>query len=186
MRRSGGKGLFSKERIVIDFSEKYKDLPVILGRVNYARAHQPLEEHVHIRAMEIVLLEKGSQVYTVGGTDYTVNSGQVFVTFPDERHSSGRYPEDKALLYYLILDPYSVNRELIGYRREGFELAEALTGMGKRVFDGCPELKSYLDRIILASGGACRFPETASPQHAFGISDMCNGMRKGKQESARK
>lgn len=86
---------FSKERTQIDFSTLDSDFNFILGKVNYSKAHEPIENHIHKDMMEITLIVKGKQVYTVNDIDYAVNSNEVFITFANELHGSGVFPEDK-------------------------------------------------------------------------------------------
>jgi len=143
-------GLFNKERTVIYFPSP-EDYSFILGRVNYSKAHPPLGLHIHEGMMEIVLIVKGSQVYTVEGNNYIVRSGEVFITFPNEPHSTAGYPEDKSLLYYLIINLEKLKDDFIGYDgKEGRLIVQSLNRMKRRVFKGFECLKPMLDKAITA------------------------------------
>lgn len=155
------KALFASERIHIDFSVLDANFVFYLGRVNYSRAHEPLRDHIHDGMMEIVLIVKGRQVYTVGGVNHTVKSGELFVTLPDELHSTGHYPEDKSLLYYFILKPDKILKSLFGESTEGKALINELTGIDKRVYYASPKLKEILDGIIAVYHSEFRFKKTA-------------------------
>jgi len=153
-------GTFSKERMIISFP-----LPdsyfFRLGRVNYSKAHPPIELHEHQGRMEIVLIIKGKQIYTVRGNEYTVNSGEVFVTFPNELHSTADYPEDKSLLYYLIIDIDKLKTDYIGVSTDESEfLLQAISNMKRRVFKGADDLKPMLDGIFTTYYGNSPFKNT--------------------------
>lgn len=79
-------------------------LVFILGHVNARIARKPLNLHNHGNMVEFVYVVKGSQSYNVNGTDYTVNKGDVFFTFPNEVHGTGSHPEEISEIYYMIID----------------------------------------------------------------------------------
>ncbi|MGI5958510.1 MAG: AraC family transcriptional regulator [Massiliimalia sp.] len=74
-----------------------------LGQLRYQKAHPPLSVHHHRNSLEFVFLEQGSQNYQIGSRTYTVKPGEVFVTYPNEQHSTGASPEEISSLYYLIV-----------------------------------------------------------------------------------
>ena len=49
--------------------------------------------HIHPDCMEIVFLSKGFQCFEVDGQMFNLSGNDIFVTYPDEPHSSGSYPE---------------------------------------------------------------------------------------------
>lgn len=68
------------------------------------RAESPLETHVHPGCLEIVVLVKGNQTYTVGEKTYPLSGGNVFVSFPGEEHSSGGEPQNVSEIYWVQVD----------------------------------------------------------------------------------
>ena len=52
-----------------------------------------LTPHIHRDCMEIVFLSKGFQCFEVGGQMFNLSGNDIFVTYPDEPHSTGSYPE---------------------------------------------------------------------------------------------
>jgi AraC-like DNA-binding protein/quercetin dioxygenase-like cupin family protein len=147
---TSNRGLFNKERIEIYFPSP-EGYSFKLGRVNYSKVHPPLELHIHEGMMEIVLIVKGKQIYTVTGNNYLVRSGEIFITFPDEPHSTAGYPEDKSLLYFLIIDLEKLKAGFIGCDDEdGKLIVQSLTGIKRRVFKGSECLKPMLDKVITA------------------------------------
>lgn len=116
------------------------------GRYNYASARRGLPPHHHGRAMEICVLVRGRQVYEVGGARYVLAGGDVFVTFPGEVHGTGGAPEEKGVLYWLILKMPPPAEPWLGlpakHRRP---LRQALLALPRRHFRGSWRLRALLD-----------------------------------------
>jgi len=93
----------SEDREILDFRKwGFRDV-LVLGRYRYAAAHQPLLQHSHGNLLEICYLQKGQQTYRVDRRRYELTGGDVFLTFPHERHGTGGDPESKGVLFWLIL-----------------------------------------------------------------------------------
>jgi len=149
--------MLRKEKLRVDFSSVDSDFRFLLGRVNFARAQKPLETHSHEECMEIVYLSRGTQTYVIGDREYKMNGGDIFVTLPYENHSSGPYPEEKILLYYLIIDMENADG-FLGYPPdEGRELHQALMNINKRLFKSQVDSKFVLDRLLKVFFSDCRF-----------------------------
>lgn len=74
-----------------------------LGYYRYLSAQRALPPHIHADAMEISLLVRGQQTYRVYEDIYKIESGEVFITFPEELHDSCGQPEEKGEMYWLQL-----------------------------------------------------------------------------------
>lgn len=121
----------------------------MLGRYHYRKAHEGLLPHAHSGALEICYMEKGRQLYRVGGQAYVLTGGDVFVTFPGEMHSSGESPEEKGIMYWLILNLPEKKGDFLNLPSpEGWNLARSLRHLPNRYFTGQPEMKSALDNMI--------------------------------------
>lgn len=132
-----------------------------LGKANYSKARPPLKQHVHENMMEIVFIEKGKQVYSVENNEYTVNSGEVFLTFPNEPHSTAAYPEDKSILYFIIINLEKLKTGFIGCdAKEGEIIVQAILNIKSRVFKATFDIKSALDKIITTYYSDCPFKNT--------------------------
>jgi len=59
--------------------------------------------HNHGNMIEICLLESGRQNYIVEGQEYSLTGGDVFLTHPHEKHSTGLFPEEKGMLYWMLI-----------------------------------------------------------------------------------
>jgi len=120
-----------------------------LGRNKYSKADVPIENHIHKGSIEICYLYKGEQIFQYNNEEkYSLTGGDVFISYPDELHSSGYQPLQKSVLYWLILD-ISDKNNFLGYNpSESQELVTALLEMEKRYFRGSIKLKKILDEVI--------------------------------------
>ncbi|MCG2615875.1 AraC family transcriptional regulator [Terrimonas sp. NA20] len=91
------------ERDIIDFRRSGWNDIMLLGKYNYKQAHEELPPHSHRQTLEICYCSKGEQIYEVNGTLYKIKGGDLFVTFPGEVHSTGKYPEEKGELYWMMI-----------------------------------------------------------------------------------
>jgi AraC-like DNA-binding protein len=93
----------NSERNILDFRRSgWKDI-MVLGKYNYKQAHDRLAPHSHRQMLEICFCSKGEQVYEVNDTIYRIRGGDLFVTYPGELHGTGKYPEEKGELYWIII-----------------------------------------------------------------------------------
>jgi AraC-like DNA-binding protein len=75
-----------------------------IGQYNYVAAREGLPPHNHEGCVEISLLVKGYQAYQVRGRTYHVKGGEQYISLPGEMHDTGSEPQDKGIMYWLILD----------------------------------------------------------------------------------
>jgi AraC-like DNA-binding protein len=136
-------------REIIDFREIGLNYVQILGHYRYNSVQQPLAQHVHSGMMEICFLKKGEQHYEVGGTDWVVKGGEVFVTFPGEEHGSGKAPENKGELYWMIISLEKGNGSFLNLAgKEKEELISSLKGIDNRHFPVSGNLVASLSEIF--------------------------------------
>lgn len=122
----------------------------LVGKLEYLKATEPISSHIHHNMLEICYLHKGHQRYVVGGEDFDVEGGDVFITFPDEKHGTGQNPEEKSVLYWVLVDVE--NKNLLGlFESDRKELVDALMGMNRRHFKGESKLKVIIDEFIEVS-----------------------------------
>lgn len=70
--------------------------------VKYAKVHMPLELHTHPDRFEICYHIAGIQTYIIDGKEYHTKGGSLFISLPDEVHSTGVFYEEKSTFYYMI------------------------------------------------------------------------------------
>lgn len=140
----------SEERRILDFrSLGFHDV-VVLGRYDYAEAHEALEYHCHGPMLEICYLESGQQTYYVGADRFDLNGGDLFITFPNERHGSGPNPEGKGVLYWVLIRvPGSGERFLSLSPSESHAIVSRLLTLPVRQFPGSDTMKRDLRRVLI-------------------------------------
>jgi len=140
------------ERLILDLRPLGIPEVPMLGHYDYPEAREGLELHAHHDSLEICYLAKGRQMYRVGRRDYVLTGGDVFVTFPDEIHSTGEAPEEKGTLYWVQVSlPRPRGRFLNCTPADSSRLVQQLRRLPHRHFAGQPELKMLLDGIIEVS-----------------------------------
>jgi len=93
----------NSQRLVYDLRRRgVAEVPMV-GRYRYTAAQSELPPHDHPDCYEFCFLAAGRQVYRVGDRDYALRGGDVFFTRPGEEHSSGGRPQERGILYWLIV-----------------------------------------------------------------------------------
>jgi AraC-like DNA-binding protein len=99
--------------------------------------------------MEICYFHKGEQVYEVNNKTYCLKGGDVFVTFPNELHSTGNHPEEKGFLYWLVIKMPLVENGFFYYnKKESEPIIDALLNLPVRHFKGNAKMKGTLETIL--------------------------------------
>lgn len=136
------------ERTIIDF-DRFNITDVHrLGRYAYKHAHGSLPAHSHDGMMEICYCEKGLQVYEVNGKVYHIKGGDIFITFPGEPHSTAQHPEEKGVLYWLIIKIADGNTFLDYKKNDALAFVKALLNLPSRHFKVGADMKKMLDDIF--------------------------------------
>jgi AraC-like DNA-binding protein len=139
-------GLRNRRRIEMRIGALGLPEIVMLGRYNYVRAEPPIAEHTHGNILEVCYLVKGRQTYRVGNRNYHLRGGDVFVAFPHERHGSAENPEEKSVLYWIMLQ--KTGRRLFGLSHEASaHLWNSLCHLPSRHFRGSAKMKTQLDAL---------------------------------------
>ena len=131
------------KRKIIEHSDLYAvGIPLIAMYSNSTSA-ETLETHDHGSLFEICYLKRGTQKYCIGNDEYTLNGGEVFITFPREKHSTGNDPQSRGCLYWFHLD--SRCSSLLGLDKESSErLIESLYSVKNKSFKIKDEVASKL------------------------------------------
>lgn len=137
----------TSKRTIIDYTSIDPFFNFKLGKVCHLTARPPLEEHIHPEAIELSYFTKGEQVYTIEDISYTINSGEMFITLPNEYHSSGSHPKDKSHFYYLIISTQLL-QSLLFSEEESQQLLKSLLTISKRVFKVSPRLTELFESLL--------------------------------------
>ena len=76
----------------------------LLAHRKIQNALLPLPPHYHENAFEVTFIVHGSMSFSTGGRQYSVNGGQVFISFPNEVHSTNEIPISLNEQFWLQLD----------------------------------------------------------------------------------
>jgi AraC-like DNA-binding protein len=106
-----------------------------------------LRPHAHGNAIEICFLERGEQTYRVGGRLHRLRGSDQFFTLPGEVHDSANLPQERGILYWLILSLDPSSRLLNLAPAAARELCRALKEMPTRHFRGHPNCARLLGEI---------------------------------------
>ncbi|MFZ2655117.1 MAG: AraC family transcriptional regulator [Victivallales bacterium] len=85
----------------------------LFGAYRFDKAIESLHIHTH-SDFEICYLVEGRQNYRALGRDYLLKGGDLFITRPDEPHSTGKQPQEKGSLFWLHLMAPRKNRPFLG------------------------------------------------------------------------
>lgn len=81
-----------QRKILTSAQSQIRALPTF-GLQSSTHAGTPLQTHTHPGCLEVVFLIKGFQCYEAGGQLFNLAGYDIFVSYPDEPHSSGTHPE---------------------------------------------------------------------------------------------
>ncbi len=127
----------------------------LIGIDDLAGRHCPVDyglaEHIHAGAMEICYLVRGQQIFHVAGRDYMMRGNDLFITLPDERHSTGRNPLSKSLLYWMQVIPRTGRKFLLLGGDESRPLVRQLLNLPRRSFAGRKQLQRLFEKIFRES-----------------------------------
>lgn len=122
---------------------------VKLGKADYPKAHNALEEHVHPDCFEVCYHYNGQQRYVIGDTTFQTKSGDLFITLPNEKHGTGASPEEKSGLFYLVFQCMPDTKNFLGLNgAETEHIKHSLFSIKKRVFHGNPKIKNLFNDIL--------------------------------------
>ena len=127
-------------RLVLNMKRHGIDVFDEFGRYNYVNTQTILPTHTHPDMIEICYLAKGSQEYFVDDSIFRLYGGDIFITFPNEIHGTGEVPEEKGVLYWMVLKRPQEGKEYLGLNySDACELFSRLLLLPKRLFKGGSE-----------------------------------------------
>jgi AraC-like DNA-binding protein len=125
---------------------------IMFGRYQLASSSRGLPPHSHRDAIEICFLERGEQSYRVKGLIHRLHGHDQFFTLPSEVHDSANLPQERGILYWLILSlktPNLLGLAPVAARR----LKAGLRGMPTRHFRAHPDCAPLLAEITTVLAG---------------------------------
>jgi AraC-like DNA-binding protein len=92
----------TSERRVLDLAPLGLPAVPMLGYCNYRNPRPDVPEHWHPACLEIHTCVRNALTFGCSGRTYRVGPGDVFINFPNERHTVSEHPKG-LILYWLIL-----------------------------------------------------------------------------------
>jgi AraC-like DNA-binding protein/quercetin dioxygenase-like cupin family protein len=136
-------------RKLLLFNDLQVNNVVLLGSYRYTDSGNVLREHTHEGTMEICYLDKGYQTYTVGDKEYHLKGGDIFITFPGEKHGTGGYLEEKGTLYWFQVKLELEKNNFLSYQNEDAQVfLKNILGISKRHFSIGSDFKNLLDHLF--------------------------------------
>jgi AraC-like DNA-binding protein len=141
----------------------YRDCPlpglVMFGRWQHPASVRAIPSHTHRGGMEICFLERGEQTFRVQGRLHRMRGHDQFFTLPDEVHDTADLPEERGILYWLILR-FEGSKRLLGLApAQAAQLKSELLRMPTRHFRGhpdCARLLAEMTALLLDRHGGTR------------------------------
>ncbi len=121
----------------------------LFGAYKFDKAIEALQIHTH-SALEICYLVEGRQNYRAFGRDYLLKGGDLFITNPDEPHSTGKQPQEKGSLFWLHLSPPRRNKPFLGlHPLFGRELYSSISRIREKCYPGSPIIRELFEKLHL-------------------------------------
>ena len=106
----------------------------MFGKHTMNQARAPLSPHFHRNAYEFTFVMEGAIHFTTGKQDYELSGSDVFMTRPNEVHSTNFRPLSAGEIIWFQLDVSDPGAFLFLSREAAGELMEDLASMDGRVF----------------------------------------------------
>jgi AraC-like DNA-binding protein len=120
---------------------------VLFGRYQHASSTSMIGAHSHRGEMEICFLERGEQTFRVKGRAHRLRGYDQFFTLPDEVHDTANLPEERGILYWLILN-LKPSRKFLGLAGAAARgLQRELRRMPTRHFRAHPDCARILAKL---------------------------------------
>jgi AraC-like DNA-binding protein len=140
----------TKERTFIEFNEGFLNNIIHIGKLNLTGAQPSLPPHQHRDALEICYVHRGNPVFQTKERQYHLKGGDVFLSFPNEIHSSGKYPLDRMILYWMGIQTSNLRGNFLQFSDslEAEAFLGALRNLKNRKFRGAKRLKTFIEEIL--------------------------------------
>ena len=140
---------FTKERKMLHFENLGIPNLLSLAKVEFLASELAFVPHTHPGQFEICVHYEGCQHYEINGHSYDTHAGNIFISFPDEHHSTGNYQEEKSKFFYLIFDAVKAgNRFMNLSEKETQYIMKKLFSVSSRFVKGAGIVKPVLDEVL--------------------------------------
>ena len=138
----------TKQRKVFTFHEHGIPGLRMFGYHNTSHAIAPLDVHFHRDCFEFTFLVQGNLRFFVGDKSYPLSGGDMYVTFPNEVHSTGNIPLSLHQMYWFQLETDDPSNLLFMNPEKSRWLVEQLNQLNTRVIKMEPTTENLLRQIF--------------------------------------
>jgi len=118
------------------------------GHCNRQKNDPPLKNHYHLNCMEVHVMLKGTQIFSVDGKRYKLAGDQIFLTLPNVPHSSDNEPQLRAEFYYFQLNLID-HKKILGLDSQHTRyLIKRLNSIEGHVFHGGSTINALIASIF--------------------------------------
>lgn len=76
----------------------------VFGKQNRKNATESLPPHFHKNCFEITYISTGSAIFAIDGTNYKLSGGDIFLTLPNQIHSTNSIPISVCEMYWFQIE----------------------------------------------------------------------------------
>ncbi len=142
----------NSSRIYLEFNDTPLYGKMSIGWYNKVRAEEHLDTHRHPGMMEICYLAKGKQIYEVNGIPHLMKGNDIFLTFPNEAHSTARYPQEKGVLFWMqVKIPFDDQEDFLLLPGDlSAPLVNKLKNIRQRIFAGNNKVLTLFEETLMS------------------------------------
>ena len=119
------------------------------GRLSYTKARPDIPLHRHFGIIEVHYRERGEQYWLLGDRTYQMEGGDLFVTMPDEVHSTGGHPVAPGIMYWFGVRLPPEGKGMLGLAgKESLKIIRRLFDIPCRRFRATSRIKPLLAEIL--------------------------------------
>lgn len=135
----------------------------MFGKHTMNQACAPLSPHFHRDAWEFTFVSDGTLTFQAGGTDYELSGYDIFMTRPNEVHSTNLLPLSAGEIYWFQLEDTGAERLLFLDREAKEDLLSGLSRLREHAFrPGGPRLLQQVRRAFELAEGRQHYRAAAS------------------------
>lgn len=135
----------------------------MFGKHTMNQACAPLSPHFHRDAWEFTFVSDGTLTFQAGGTDYELSGYDIFMTRPNEVHSTNLLPLSAGEIYWFQLEDAGAERLLFLDREAKEDLLSGLSRLREHAFrPGGPRLLQQVRRAFELAEGRQHYRAAAS------------------------
>lgn len=142
--------LHSRDRMILTGEELQIPGIRLIAFHKVLNATNPLLPHYHENAFEFTLVVDGMMSFYTEGRDYQISGGEIFVSFPDEVHSTNEIPITLNMQYWIQVDVSDPSHFLFLKKDTAASLIEELHQIKRHVVStDNKEIRSMLEKAYL-------------------------------------